>query len=115
MAKPVKIHLFAVLGTNKASDGAEVVEVCAVQHPEQRLLRPAPLNHAAGLLLPVIIRWTQLCGGLTARIPLCFTHTQKYVLVTLISLGGKVLVTHTHRHVTAHVSVLSHISFALKH
>ncbi len=71
-------HLLAVLCTDEASDGAEVVEVCAVKHPEQWFLRPAPLDHTARLLLRAIIPWTQLGGSLAPWIPLCYTHTHTY-------------------------------------
>lgn len=56
-------HLLAVLGTDEACDGAEVVEICAVKDPEQRLLRPTPLDHTARLLLAVI-PWTWFGGSL---------------------------------------------------
>lgn len=64
-------HLLAVLGADEASDGAEVVEVRAVQHPEQRLLGPAPLDHTARRLWPVFLAWTQFDGSLATRVPLC--------------------------------------------
>lgn len=60
------VHLFAGLGADEASDGAEVVVVGSVQHSEQRLLSPTPLDRRFHLLLPR----TQLGGGLTARVAL---------------------------------------------
>lgn len=67
-------YLLAALCADEASDGAEVVEVCAVQHSEQWLLRPAPLDRTARLLLPVINRWTQLGGSLASRILFCYKN-----------------------------------------
>lgn len=80
-------HLLAVLCTDEASDGAEIVEVCAMQHPEQRLLCPAPLDYTARLLLPVIIPCTQLGGSRAPRIPLCHphAHTEKHLSITFVS------------------------------
>lgn len=80
-------YLSAVLCADESSDGAEVVEVGAVQHPEQRLLGSAPLDHTALRLLrlaaaaAVLLR-PQLGGGLAARVPLCEAHVEKHLSVT---------------------------------
>lgn len=66
-----RFYLSAVLRADESSDGAEVVEVGAVQHPEQRLLGAAPLDHTAlrRFRLAVLLR-PQLGGSLAARVPL---------------------------------------------
>ena len=86
-------HLLAVLGTDETRDGAEVVEVCSVQDPEQRLLRPAPLDHTARLLLAVIIPWTQLGGSLAPGSTLCFAQTHTHTHVDIHKKQTSVLIT----------------------
>lgn len=67
-------YLSAVLCTDEASDRAEVVEVCAMQHPEQWLLCPTPLDHTARLLRLAVVLWPQLGWSLAPWVPLCNTH-----------------------------------------
>lgn len=86
------LYLSAVLCADESSDGAEVVEIGAVQHPKQGLLSTAPLDHTALRLLRLaLLLWPQLRGSLAARVPLCEAHVQKHLSVTEASASLQTL------------------------
>ena len=94
IAQPGCVYLFARLGANEAGDGAEVVVVGAVQHPEEWLFGPTPLDLRLRLLL-AIPSLSHLRRRLTARVPFCDTQS---TAVTSIPLPFPVPITAALQH-----------------